>query len=175
MNLLRSTVSSAKRTTARPAVGLLAFAGLLVVAGSEPAFPAIENDAIASGFYDGNQVDSNVAHAEVDVVPAAPALLVTKVATPDTDVAAGDTVTYTYTVQNIGNQIITNISLSDAHIGSGPAPVPGNEILSTDAGTQNDSLDATPNDGVWSTLAPGDVITLTATYVITQNDVDTKQ
>ena len=71
--------------------------------------------------------------------------------------------------------MVTNIFLADAHIGSGPSPVPLNESLTTDAGTLNDSTDNTPNDGQWSTLAPGDEITLTATYIITQIDVDTKQ
>ncbi len=118
---------------------------------------------------------SNTATVSVSVTPAAPALVVTKIATPDTNVPAGTVVTYTYTVSNTGNQVLTNISLNDMHVGSGPAPVPGNEVMTTDAGTVNDSTDATANDGVWSTLAPGDVITLTATYTITQNDVDTKQ
>lgn len=175
MNQLRYTISTVNRTTARPVVVRLILVLLMAVAGSELAFAKIENDATATGFYNGSPVDSNVAHAEVDVVPGAPALTISKVATPDTNVAAGTTVTYTYTVQNTGNQVVTNISLNDVHAGSGPAPVPGNETLTTDAGTANDSSDSTPNDGQWSTLAPGDVITLTATYTITQNDVDTKQ
>jgi hypothetical protein len=175
MNQLRYTISTVKQTMARPVIVRLAFVLLMAVAGSERALAKIENDATATGFYNGNPVDSNTAHAEVDVVPSAPALTVTKVATPDTNVPAGTTVTYTYTVQNSGNQVVTNISLNDVHDGSGPAPVPSNEILTTDAGTANDSSDSTPNDGQWSTLAPGDVITLTATYIITQNDLDTKQ
>jgi hypothetical protein len=32
-----------------------------------------------------------------------------------------------------------------------------------------------PNDGIWSVLAPGDAITMTATYTVTQSDVDTLQ
>jgi hypothetical protein len=175
MNQLRYTISTVKRTTARPVVVRLAFVLLMAVAGSKPSFAEIVNDATANGFYNGNPVISNTARAEVEVVPAAPALVVTKVATPDTDVAAGTVVTYTYTVRNSGNQVLTNIVLNDVHSGSGPAPVPSNEALTTDAGTTNDSTDSTPNDGQWSTLAPGDVITLTATYTITQSDVDTQQ
>jgi Domain of unknown function DUF11 len=175
MNQPRYTISTAKTATARPVVVRLACVLLMAVAGSEPGFADIDNDAVATGYYNGNPVDSNIASASVAVVPGAPALVITKVATPDTDVAAGTLVTYTYTVRNSGNQVVTNISLADAHLGSGPNPVPLNEILTTDAGTANDSTDSTPNDGQWSTLAPGDVITLTATYTITQNDVDTKQ
>lgn len=175
MNLLRYTINTVERTTARPVVVRSALVLLMAVAGSESALAKIENDATATGFYAGNPVVSNLAHAEVDVVPADPQLTVTKIATPDTNVPAGTLVTYTYTVRNSGNQVVTNISLNDVHVGSGPAPVPGDEALTTDAGTQNDSTDSTPNDGQWSALAPGDEITLTATYIITQSDVDTRQ
>ena len=51
------------------------------------------------------------------------------------------------------------------------APTPGNETLLTDAGTQGDSTDATV-DGTWDVLAPGDIVTFTGTYTITQTDVD---
>jgi uncharacterized repeat protein (TIGR01451 family) len=175
MNQPRFTINTAKAAITRPVIAVTALVLLLVTAGSESAFATIDNDATATGIYNGQPVVSNTASVQVDVAPAAPALVVTKTATPDTDVAAGTLVTYTYTVQNSGNQVLTNISLNDVHSGSGPAPVPNNETLTTDAGTSNDSSDSTPNDGQWSTLAPGDVITLTATYTITQADVDTQQ
>lgn len=175
MNQPRFTISTVKGATTRPVVARLAFVLLMVVAGSKPVFATIDNDATATGFYNGVPVNSNVASVQVNVVPAAPALVVTKVASPDVNVAAGTVVTYTYTVRNSGNQVMSNISLNDVHTGSGPAPVPGNEILTTDAGAQNDSTNGTLNDGQWLTLAPGDVITLTATYIITQSDVDTQQ
>jgi uncharacterized repeat protein (TIGR01451 family) len=175
MNQPRCIINTVRTAMARPAVAGLSLVLLMVVAGSEPAFATIDNDATATGFYNSQPVVSNTASVQVIVTPAAPALVVTKTATPDTDVSAGTLVTYTYTVQNSGNQVLTNISLNDVHSGSGPAPVPNNETLTTDAGTSNDSTDSTPNDGQWSTLAPGDVITLTATYTITQADVDTQQ
>lgn len=175
MNQPRTTISTVKRASTSPVVARLTFVLLLVVAGSKSSFAEIENDATATGFYNGNPVNSNTDHVEVIVAPTAPALLVTKTASPDTNVTAGTVVTYTYTVQNTGNQTITNIALNDVHSGSGPAPVPGNEVLTTDAGASNDSTDTTTNDGQWSILAPGDVITLTATYTITQSDVDTQQ
>jgi hypothetical protein len=175
MNQPCYTISTVITTIARPAIARLACVLLMGVAGSNFAFATIDNDATATGTYNGLPVNSNTATVQVDVAPSAPALLVTKTASPDTDVPAGTTVTYTYTVQNSGNQVLTNITLNDAHNGSGPAPIPGNETLTTDAGTVNDSTDSTANDGQWSTLAPGDVITLTATYIITQNDVDTQQ
>jgi hypothetical protein len=152
-----------------------AFMASLVLAGSSTAYATIDNTAQASGDYNGDAVLSDFVTVQVPVSPSTPGLEITKVATPDTNVAAGSTVTYTYTVKNSGNTTLTDISLSDAHTGSGTPPVPLNEAISFDADTQNDSSDLNAGDGVWSVLAPGDVITLTSTYIITQSDVDTKQ
>jgi large repetitive protein len=175
MTLSRHSIGTVLKAATPMVAVVLAFVVLCVVAGTEPAFATIDNTATAGGDYNGDPVVSNTAAVNVDVAPALPSLEVTKVATPDTNVAAGTTVTYTYTVRNSGNQTLTNVSLNDAHNGSGAAPVPLNEMLTTDANAVNDSTDNTPNDGVWSTLAPGDVVTLTSTYTITQTDVDTNQ
>jgi large repetitive protein len=171
----RYSINMLQRTAARPVAVHLAFLVLISVAGAQSALAFIENTATASGDYLGNTVTSNASAVQVPVVPSAPALEVTKVASPDTNVPAGTSVTYTYTVRNSGNTVLTNISLNDLHNGNGAAPVPGNEVLTTDAGTQNDSSDTAPNDGLWATLAPGDVITMTSTYTITQTDVDQLQ
>ena len=101
-------------------------------------------------------------------------LTVTKTADDTTDVVLGQVITYTYTVENTGNQTITSVSLSDAHNGSGPAPVPSNETLTTDVVPLLDSTDGGIN-GTWDTIAPGDIVTFTATYTVTQSDLDTLQ
>ena len=103
-----------------------------------------------------------------------PSITVTKTASADSNVPAGTTITYTYVVTNTGNQTISSIDLSDAHGGSGPAPDPGNETLTTDTGITGDSSDAGTN-GIWDSLAPGDQVTFTASYIVTQSDVDTLQ
>jgi large repetitive protein len=175
MNPSRHSISTALQAATRKGAAVLALSVLAAAAGSGSAFATIDNKATATGTYGGNPVQSNEANVSVDVAPAVPGLQVTKIATPNTNVPAGTLVTYTYTVKNSGNQTLANISLNDVHNGSGAAPLPGNETLTTDAGVPNDSNDTTANDGVWSTLAPGDVITLTSTYIVTQTDVDTKQ
>lgn len=175
MNPSRHSMSTVRKTAVPKVAVILAFNVLVLAAGMTPACATIDNTATAAGVYNATPVQSNPVTVKVGVAPAAPALQVTKLATPSSNVPAGTTVTYIYKVRNSGNQVLTNVSLNDAHTGSGPAPVPGNEVLSTDAGTLNDSSDSAPNDGVWSKLAPGDVITLTSTYIITQQDVDTRQ
>ena len=117
---------------------------------------------------------SDTDNIPITVTPGINSISVTKIANDDTDVTVGQVITYTYRVTNTGNQVVSNVVLADAHGGSGPAPVPTNEILATDSAPTGDSTDGGIN-GSWDTLAPGDVIRFTATYVVTQNDVDTLQ
>ena len=120
------------------------------------------------------------------VTAGAPALAVSKVATfgagPTTadgttdNVAAGTAITYTYTITNTGNQSISSISMNDVHNGSGSDPVPDPDTaVLTDNGTSGDSTNTTTGDGRWDVLGPGDTLTLTATYTVTQQDVDQLQ
>lgn len=84
---------------------------------------------------------------------------------------AGDAIEYSYLVTNTGNVTLSSITVSDIHGGSGPLPTPAIETL-TDNAPLGDSTDTTPNDGVWSTLAPGDVVNFSASYIVTQVDVN---
>jgi len=89
---------------------------------------------------------------------------------------AGTIVTYTYTITNTGNQTVSNISLSDIHSGTGTAPAPDPDTATlTDNGAIGDSSNTTTGDNVWDALGPGDVLTVTASYTVTQSDVDTLQ
>jgi large repetitive protein len=155
-------------------VASFAVSCVLLVSACTPANATIDNTANASGTVGALQVLSNDVTVQVPVNSVS-SMQVTKTADVTTNVAAGQVVTYTYVVRNTGNTAVTNVSLSDSHNASGPVPVPGGEILSDDQGALNDSSDATSNDGIWSSLAPGDAITLTATYTVTQSDVDTLQ
>ncbi|UWR24549.1 hypothetical protein [Sulfitobacter sp. S190] len=106
----------------------------------------------------------------------APGLQIVKTADAADGVAAGETVTYTYTVTNAGNVTLSGVGVADEHTGAAGTVAldVGGEALSQDAAPADDSTDATDADGVWSTLAPGDVVTFTATYEVTQDDVDTQ-
>jgi len=107
----------------------------------------------------------------VTVEAPQPSLSMTKIASSQGPFTVGDIVTYTYTVTNNGDTIIRDIAITDTHNGSDPAPIPGNETLLVDNETAGDSTDAA-TDGSWDTLAPGDVLTFTGTYTITQTDAD---
>ena len=108
-------------------------------------------------------------------LPAAnPALEVTKTADDDELVTVGQIITYTYTARNTGDVNIRDVTINDVHNGAGPAPVPGDETLPTDAGTTGDSTDAATN-GSWDLLAPGDTVTFTGTYTVQQADIDNLQ
>jgi uncharacterized repeat protein (TIGR01451 family) len=112
-----------------------------------------------------------------ETVPAArnPLLVATKTPSITADAQAGDTITYTYTVRNAGNVTLTAVTPADAHTSAaGTAPLTIAGDLLTDVAPSGDSPDAGV-DGIWDTLAPGDTATFSATYTVTQDDVDAGQ
>lgn len=124
----------------------------------------IENVATVSGFF-GSTEYTNDAFEEVPVVSADPAVSITKVAAITTDNGTADVadkddvITYTYTVSNDGNVTLTSITVTDAHDGSG--------TLST--------IDCGSGTATVASLAPGATAECSATYTVTQSDVDTLQ
>ncbi len=117
-----------------------------------------------------NGTPTQVSATDPEPVPlnVLPSLTVTKVGTPDTNVPAGTTVTYTYTVTNNGTVPLTNVTLTDVSTGSGPDPVPAFASWTTQAGS-------TVSGNTITLLNPGAVAVFTGTYLVTQNDVDTLQ
>ncbi len=104
-----------------------------------------------------------------------PALSIVKTASTAGPVNAGEVITYTYRITNVGNQQIAGITISELFNGTGTPPVPLNETLLSDNAPSGDSSDATANNGTWSSLGPGDVITFTAPYTVRQSDIDQLQ
>lgn len=135
----------------------------------------IDNTATATGTYGGSPTNGSISYA-IDLENVSATLAVAKAADDTTDVTLGQLITYTYTITNTGNVAITAISLADVHNGSGTAPAPDADGATlTDNGTIGDSTNPTGADGEWDTLAPGDVLTVTATYTVTQSDIDNLQ
>ena len=90
-------------------------------------------------------------------INSAPSLTIAKTSNLAGPLVAGDVVTFSYLVTNTGNVTITGVGIAEtAFNGTG-----GTGAL-------------TPAGGA-STLAPGAATTFTATYTVTQNDIDTLQ
>jgi large repetitive protein len=175
MNAPHTTLKQVSPGTIRRVPAFMAALVLGVVLQGNLAHATIDNVATASGTYAAAPVVSPSSSVSVTVAAGAPSMLVTKTASPNTNLSAGQVITYTYTVKNTGNVSLINIGLTDVHNAIGAAPVPSSEVITSDVPPLNDSSDATAGNGVWSSLAPGDTITFTATYTVQQSDVDTLQ
>lgn len=139
----------------------------------------IDNSATANGTAMGGiGAVSGTDTAEVPI-NAFSAVTLVKTADDDTLRNAGETITYTFVVTNTGNQTLTNVVVSEtAFNGTGsPAPAPDADTgsITNDARAPGDSTNSTTGDTDWDVLGPGDELTVTATYTVTQTDVDTLQ
>jgi uncharacterized repeat protein (TIGR01451 family) len=138
----------------------------------------IDNSAIATGTYNiaGGGTANDIAGPSLAEFPldVEPSLDVTKVASNDTNVAAGTTITYTYTITNNGAVPITNIALSDEHKGVVGALVPVFDSFTTNNGDGGANF-STNSGNTIDILYPGDVAVYTVDYLVTQDDVDNLQ
>uniref|UniRef100_UPI0028D0D76B beta strand repeat-containing protein n=1 Tax=uncultured Frigoribacterium sp. TaxID=335377 RepID=UPI0028D0D76B len=114
---------------------------------------AVRNTASVTGRTPtGTTTSATSAEAVVTTVAAAPSLVTTKSALVGGSAGVGSTVTYSFSARNSGNVTLTGVSVSD--------PLPRLSAL-------------TPTwPGAAGTLAPGQTVTATATYTLTQADVD---
>jgi uncharacterized repeat protein (TIGR01451 family) len=85
----------------------------------------------------------------------------------------GDEITYTYEIKNAGFTYIENISISDDHRSKGSFTNPNIETatVTTDANHTGDSVNTNSTNGIWDQLGPGDVLTVTTTYKVTEADI----
>ncbi|MCF6443304.1 DUF11 domain-containing protein [Nereida sp. MMG025] len=109
------------------------------------------NDATATAPDTPDADSSNT----VDAIDLEPALVITKTPNQTANVAVGDTITYTYIVENTGNVTLAPVTLDDQH--------------SSASGTAALTLS---NGGTVASLAPDETASFTATYVVGQNDID---
>ncbi len=132
----------------------------------------LDDKATASGTYNNIGQNTTATATATDKksvqLNIMPSIQVTKVASKTTNAIVGDLITYTYTVTNTGNTPVNNITLADTHNGVPGALTPG--FVGFNAGNTSTRTGNTINS-----LSPGDFATYTATYTVTQNDVDTRQ
>ena len=113
----------------------------------------ITNTATAHGTPPGSDTPVNSPPSSTTVTASkTPALTVVKTADPTTVQDSGDKVTYSFKVTNTGNVTLTKVNVTD------------------DAFSGTGTLSAI--DCPQTTLAPGDSTTCTATYAVTQADID---
>lgn len=132
----------------------------------------IDNTATASATYNSAPVSANGSAAVLLTI--SPALTITKIPNTAGPVNVGNSIGYTYRITNSGNVTVNNVTVGDVHNGFGTAPVPGSESLFNDASPLSDSTDAAVN-GSWNSLAPGDTVQFTSSYVVVQADIDNLQ
>ncbi len=89
----------------------------------------------------------------------------------------GETITYTFAITNNGTVPMTSVSPSDLHdtnpgpgalVGLGGTNIIGETLTTAGPLGAGASNDATANNGIWSTLAPGATATFTWAHVVTQ-------
>lgn len=90
-------------------------------------------------------------------IPAAPALTIDKTADTAGPLIVGQVVNYTYLVTNTGNVTISGVDVNETSFNGTGTPVPNPTTVGS------------------TTLAPGGTVTFTASYTVTQADIDTLQ
>lgn len=130
----------------------------------------LDNTATASATYNDGVTTVTVSDTDTRnfILDVTTQLLITKMADDVTDVIAGQLITYTYTVTNNGNTPLTSITLADTHNGIPGSLTPGFVSFTTNTGSTN-------TGNLINILQPGDVAQYTATYIVTQADVDNRQ
>lgn len=147
--------------TAVPAAALLS---------GSAAMATIDNTATVSASYGAQEVTAEDT-VRVTVSPAAPDLGIEKTAgSPTTEngaksdrVDAGDTITYTITIENLGNVTLENVTPVD----------PGPQFNGEDGtGTMGGFIvSGSDPEAATATLAPGESATFTAVYTLSDLDV----
>jgi hypothetical protein len=144
------------------------------------AFADILNTAIASGTYQALQIDSTSAFVSIPVTLSTPAIELLKSSVFNDESAdgfaqAGETISYSFSVENTGNVTLSNISVAD-----NTATMSGGPIASLNPG----AVDTTTFTAIY-TLLPADVAagfvnnsataTGTTPFAGTVNDVSDSQ
>ncbi|MFK7902163.1 MAG: hypothetical protein AB8B49_04890 [Nitratireductor sp.] len=141
-----------------------------------PAFATIDNTVTVTGSPPTGPNVTATADETVTVEAADPKLSVTKVADNTGAVDDTDTITYTYTLTNDGNQTLANVKMSDPHDAGASGALSTIALAASPLNTNSLAGNSTDDsaDNIWDSLAPGHTITWTATYAVTTTDLVTQ-
>ncbi|WP_379952735.1 gliding motility-associated C-terminal domain-containing protein [Dokdonia sp. R78006] len=135
-----------------------------LASGTDPA-GAVVTDASDSG----NAADDTGAGDDTTStpIPAMPMIELVKSSTyvdnAPAGLTVGDQIDYIYTVENTGNVTTNDVTVTETSFsGTGTAPTPLYQMGGGDLDGEGDAFDA----------APGDVLTFTASYILTQDDIN---
>jgi uncharacterized repeat protein (TIGR01451 family) len=138
------------------------FSGTYVVTQADIDHGTIADTATATGTPPtGSPVDATSNLVTV-LAPNKPAIATTKSAFPTTVTQAGEGVTYTFVVTNNGNDDLTSVEVKDNPEGPAGGVDPVCQSSSSPPGFCSGAVP----------LAPGESATYTATYAVTQADID---
>ena len=116
---------------------------------------SVKNTATATGTPPtGSAISAASPQSTVSTVAASPSIVTTKSGTAAGTKGVGSVITYSFSAKNTGNVTLTGVAIND--------PLPGLSAR---------TYGSWPS-GTAGTLAPGQTVTATATYTITQPDVD---
>jgi uncharacterized repeat protein (TIGR01451 family) len=139
------------------------FTGTYTVTQADVDHDSVADTATASGTPpSGGTVSDDSNPVSVDVTQS-PSLSIAKSANPTTVTAAGQVVTYTFTVTNTGNVTLTGVGVTDNPVSPAGGVTATCQSLSSPTGTCS---------GTTTTLVPGQIAHFTGTYTVTQADVD---
>ncbi|TVZ24042.1 putative repeat protein (TIGR01451 family)/gliding motility-associated-like protein [Dokdonia sp. Hel_I_63] len=128
-----------------------------VASGEDPNGNTVSDDSDS-----GNPADDSGAGDDDTVTPLPSSSELTLVKSSSFD-AASNSITYTYIVENTGNTTVNDITIAETTFtGTGTTPTPVYSAGGFDLDGDSDAFDA----------SPGDVLQFTATYVLTQADID---
>lgn len=101
--------------------------------------------------------DTGTVLTATTTIPAAPSLSIVKTADTAGPLTVGQVINYSYLVTNTGNVTISGVDVNETSFNGTGTPVPN------------------PTTTGSTTLAPGGTVTFTASYTVTQADIDTLQ
>jgi hypothetical protein len=150
-----------------------------------PSIACANTNAAGTNVAGLNSLPINVTPAQGDAISCiitntagTGSLSITKSASTAGPVSLGNTIVYTYIVTNNGTLSLNNIQVKDMHgspavqVALGPGGITSETLTVPGPSGAAASPDTTPNDGIWTTLAPGASVRFTYTHTVTQAEID---